>query len=144
MLYQLFHEGVCVQHALQDKPCRAVLCCAVLCCAVLCCAVNQSTCSYTLSCIPADKLSALNLSAGCSKRRSVLPTSWNRWHRSQDHVKAWSQHAAHVPSPDTPQGTPPRRAAAGRYAFALPCPVVRLYLVVQMIVPKKNSCKHVH
>ncbi|DBB11176.1 TPA: hypothetical protein ACH3X3_006629 [Trebouxia sp. C0006] len=51
---------------------------------------------------------------GCSKRRSVLPTPWNRWQRSQDHVKAWSRHAAHVPSPDTPQRTPPRRAAAGR------------------------------
>ena len=110
---------------------------AALCCAVLCCAVNQSTCSCLVSCIPADKLSALNLSAGCSKRRSVLPTPRNRWQRSQDHVKAWSQHAAHVPGPDTPQGAPPRRAAAGRSGL---CPLVRLYLAVHMVVPHASMC----
>ena len=111
-----------VQHALQAciMPSRAVLRCAVLCCAVLCCAV-LCTIAHDLTCLGCTV--ALNLCAGCSKRRSVLPTPWNRWQRSQDHVKAWSQHAAHVPSPDTPQGTPPRRAAAGRYGLcpALPC-----------------------
>ena len=137
MLYRLCNEGICatctagLHHA---KPCRAALRCAVLCCAVLCCAV-LCTIAHDLTCLGCTV--ALNLCAGCSKRRSVLPTPWNRWQRSQDHVKAWSRHAAHVPSPDTPQRTPPRRAAAGRSGL---CPLVRLCLVMQMVIPHANMC----